>query len=460
MNIGRLIQPEVTELIEQRQFALLRELLEEWGPEDAAEIIGDLEEHEQAVVFRLLPRELAADTFEHLEAETQKNLLQGLLKDEVASLLNEMSPDDRTALFEELPGAVVKELLTLLAPMERAVAQKLLGYPEGSIGRLMTPDYIAVRTEWTVDRVLDHIRRVGSDSETLDVLYVLGDRGRLVDELRLRDVLLAQPEATVSSLMDDSPVALFANDLQEEAVSVFRKYDCFVLPVVDKDGILLGIVTADDVLDVAEEEATEDIQKFGGMEAIEEPYLRIPLPAMIRKRAGWLIVLLVGEMLTASALAFFEGEIQKAVVLTLFLPLIISSGGNTGSQAATLMIRAMALDEVTLGDWWRVMRRELATGIALGCILGLIGFLRIAAWSAFSNVYGEHWLLVGATVSIALVGVVLLGTLAGSMLPFLLRLFRFDPATSSAPFVATLVDVTGIVIYFTVAYLVLHGTLL
>ncbi len=460
MNIGRLIQPEVTELIEQRQFALLRELLEEWGPEDAAEIISDLEENEQAVVFRLLTRDLAADTFEHLEAEVQKNLLRALLKDEVASLLNEMAPDDRTALFEELPGAVVKELLTLLAPMERAVAQKLLGYPEGSIGRLMTPDYIAVRTEWTVERVLDHIRRVGGDSETLDVLFVLGERGRLVDELRLRDVLLAQPDATVSSLMDDSPVALLADDMQEEAVAVFRKYDRFVLPVVGKDGVLLGIVTADDVLDVAEEEATEDIQKFGGMEAIEEPYLRIPLHAMIRKRAGWLVILLVGEMLTASVLAFFEGEIQKAVVLTLFLPLIISSGGNTGSQAATLMIRAMALDEVAISDWWRVMRREIAAGVALGCILGLIGFLRIAAWSVFSDVYGPHWMLIGITVGGALSGVVLLGTLAGSMLPFLLRSLGFDPATSSAPFVATLVDVTGIIIYFTVAYLVLHGTLL
>lgn len=460
MNIGRLIQPEVVELIEQRQFALLRELLEEWGPEDAAEIISDLDENEQAVVFRLLPRDLAADTFEHIEPETQKNLLQALLKDEVALLLNEMAPDDRTALFEELPGSVVKELLALLAPMERAVAQKLLGYPEGSIGRLMTPDYIAVRTEWTVERVLDHIRRVGSDSETLDVLYVLGERGRLVDELRLRDVLLSQPDATVDSLMDESPVALLADDMQEEAVAVFRKYDRFALPVVDRNGVLLGIVTADDVLDVAEEEATEDIQKFGGMEAMEEPYLRIPLSEMIRKRAGWLIVLLIGEMLTASALAFFEGEIEKAVVLTLFLPLIISSGGNTGSQAATLIIRAMALDEVTLRDWWSVMRREILTGLALGCVLGAIGFLRIAVWSVFSDVYGPHWMLMGITVGVALVGVVLFGTLAGSMLPFLLRLLRFDPATSSAPFVATLVDVTGIVIYFTVAYMVLHGTLL
>lgn len=458
--IGRLIQPEVVELIEKREFLLLRELLIEWETEDAAELISNLPESEQAIVFRLLPRDLAAETFEYLDPEAQKNLIRALLKEEVAELLNEMSPDDRTALLEDLPGTVVKELISLLSPEERQIARELLGYPPGSIGRLMTPDYISVRPEWTISQVLSHIRRVGRGSETLDVISVVDQKGKLLDDLHIHDILLAEPEQTVADLMDDHVVALFVNDSQEETVGVFRKYDRFVLPVTDADGVLLGIVTADDVLDVAEEEATEDIQKFGGMEALEEPYLRIPLLDMVKKRAGWLVVLFLGEMLTASALGFFEAELQRAVVLALFLPLIISSGGNTGSQAATLIIRAMALGEVTLVDWWRVMRREIVSGLLLGCILGSFGFLRITLWSLFSDVYGPHWLLVAFTVGFSLIGVVLWGTLSGSMLPFVLRMMGFDPATSSAPFVATLVDVTGIVIYFSVSYLVLSGTLL
>lgn len=458
--IGRLIQPEVVELIEKREFLLLRELLIEWETEDAAELISNLPESEQAIVFRLLPRDLAAETFEYLDPEAQKNLIRALLKEEVAELLNEMSPDDRTALLEDLPGTVVKELIALLSPEERQIARELLGYPPGSIGRLMTPDYISVRPEWTISQVLSHIRRVGRGSETLDVISVIDQKGKLLDDLHIHDILLAEPEQTVADLMDDHVVALFVNDSQEETVGVFRKYDRFVLPVTDADGVLLGIVTADDVLDVAEEEATEDIQKFGGMEALEEPYLRIPLLDMVKKRAGWLVVLFLGEMLTASALGFFEAELQRAVVLALFLPLIISSGGNTGSQAATLIIRAMALGEVTLVDWWRVMRREIVSGLLLGCILGSFGFLRITLWSLFSDVYGPHWLLVGFTVGFSLIGVVLWGTLSGSMLPFALRMMGFDPATSSAPFVATLVDVTGIIIYFSVSYLVLSGTLL
>lgn len=458
--IGRLVQPEVVELIEKREFVLLRELLVEWETEDAAELISNLPESEQAIVFRLLPRSLAAETFEYLDPEAQKNLLRALLREEVADLLNEMAPDDRTALFEDLPGAVVKELIALLSPGERQVARVLLGYPPGSIGRLMTPDYITIRPEWTVADVLGHIRRVGRESETLDVLSVVDSRGRLLDDLHIHEILLAEPHQTVRDLMDDHVVALFVNDSQEETVGVFRKYDRFVLPVTDADGILLGIVTADDVLDVAEEEATEDIQKFGGMEALEEPYLRIPLAEMVRKRAGWLVVLFLGEMLTASVLGFFETELQRAVVLAMFLPLIISSGGNTGSQAATLIIRAMALGEVTLRDWWRVMRREIIAGILLGFTLGLFGFLRISAWTLFSDVYGPHWLPLAFTVGFSLAGVVLWGTLSGSMLPFALRMMGFDPATSSAPFVATLVDVTGIIIYFSVSYLILTGTLL
>jgi magnesium transporter len=306
-----------------------------------------------------------------------------------------------------------------------------------------------------------HVRRHGSDSETMNVLYVVDEHGKLLDDVRIREVILAAPTRKVTELRGDTDfVALQATDDQEAAVAAFRRYDRTALPVVDSAGVLVGIITVDDVLDIAEEEATEDIQKLGGVEALDEPYLSVPFFTLVRKRASWLVILFLSEMLTATAMAFFQNELAKAIVLTLFIPLIMSSGGNSGSQAATLIIRALALGEVTLGDWWRVVRRELAAGLALGVILGSIGFLRIAIWSTFSHIYGQHWPLIGLTVAGALVGVVLWGSLSGSLLPLLLQRLGADPASSSAPFVATLVDVTGLVIYFSVASVILRGTLL
>ncbi len=308
--------------------------------------------------------------------------------------------------------------------------------------------------------MLDHIRRYGHDSETLSIVYVIDERGRLIGEIPIRKILLLPPDTRVAEVMDERVVALKATDSQESAVPLFQQEDRVALPVTDSHGMLIGIVTVDDVLDVAQSAATRTLQRFGGLEALDEPYLEMPFRAMVRRRAGWLVVLFLGEMLTATAMAFFEKEIQRAVVLALFVPLIISSGGNSGSQAATLVIRALALGEVTLGQWWRVMHREVWSGLVLGSILGAIGFLRISVWSLFTDLYGPHWLLVAVTVGVALVGIVLWGTLAGSMLPFVLRRLGFDPAASSAPFVATLVDVTGLVIYFSVAALILRGTLL
>ena len=308
--------------------------------------------------------------------------------------------------------------------------------------------------------MLDFIREHGQDSETLNVIYVVDEQGRLIDDLRIRELLLTSPSNRVADLMDRRFVALKATDDQAAAVAEFRAHDRTALPVTDTAGILIGIVTIDDVLDVVEPRTTEEIQRIGGSEALDEPYMVISFARMIQKRAGWLTALFVGEMLTATAMSAFEAEIERAVVLALFVPLIISSGGNSGSQASTLVIRALALGEVTLRDWWRVARREIAAGLALGSILGSIGFLRITIWSAFSTIYGPHWLLVAITVGLALVGIVLWGTLVGSLLPFILRRLGFDPATSSAPFVATLVDVTGLIIYFSVALLVLRGTLL
>jgi len=460
--VRRIARPadELASAVHQRDFGRLRDMVRNRPPSDLAAVLTDLAPEDQVVAFRVLPRRVAAATFEYLTHEGQATLLKAMAKEDSAAILNEMAPDDRTMFLEELPASATQQLLTLLTPDERAVAVTLLGYPEGSIGRLMTPDYIAVREQWTVHEVLDYIRVHGQDSETLNVIYVVDDHGILIDDIRIRELLLTSPQNRVADLMDRRFVALNAADDQSTAVTTFRREDRSALPVTDSTGVLIGIVTIDDVLDVAEAAATKEIQRIGGSEALDEPYMQIAFARMIQKRAGWLTALFLGEMLTATAMGAFEREIERAVVLALFVPLIISSGGNSGSQASTLVIRAIALGEVQLMDWWRVMRREVAAGLALGGILGSIGFLRITVWSAFSNLYGPHWLLVALTVGLALVGVVLWGTLIGSLLPFVLRRLGFDPAASSAPFVATLVDVTGLVIYFSVGLVVLRGTLL
>jgi magnesium transporter len=451
---------ELAALIRKRDFGALRGMVRNRSASDLAEVLMDLPVDDRVLFFRVLPRKEATAAFEYLESDAQETLLKAMGTEEAAALLNDMAPDDRTTFLEELPASATRQLLALLKPEERAVAVTLLGYPEQSIGRLMTPDYVAVHEEWTVQQVLDYIRAHGQDSETLNVIYVVDDRGVLIDDVRIREFLLAPTTARVRDLMDRRFVGLKAAEDQEIAVKVFRREDRSALPVTDSAGVLIGIVTVDDVLDVAEAEATEDIQRVGGSEALDEPYMQIAFRRMIQKRAGWLTALFLGEMLTATAMGAFEREIERAVVLALFVPLIISSGGNSGSQASTLVIRALALGEVTLTDWWRVTRREIAAGLALGGILGTIGFLRITIWSAFSPLYGPHWLLVALTVAISLVGVVLWGTLTGSLLPFVLRRLGFDPAASSAPFVATLVDVTGLVIYFSVGIVILRGTLL
>src|SRR5437868_4256676 len=464
--VGKILQPEIRSLIDARNFSALRELFSDWPPADIAECITDFSEDDQVILFRILPSALAADVFEYLDVEAQQKLLRGMAHEQVVAILNEMSPDDRTALLEELPSAAARQLIKLLTPEERQIAQSLLGYPEGSVGRLMPPDFIAVHDDWTVKEVLDHIREFGRDTETLNVIYVVDERGKLIDDVRMREFLLKPLDAKVGDIRDKTFIGLKVNDLQEAALNIFRKYDRSAMPVVDSNEVLVGIVTIDDMLDVAEEEATEDIQKIGGMEALDEPYMRISLWKMIRKRAGWLVILFLGEMLTATAMASFQDEIAKAVVLALFLPLIISSGGNSGSQASTLIVRAMALGEVTLRDWWRVAGREIRAGLSLGAILGAIGILRVALWSIIGEkyfhreLYGPHWPLVAVTVGLALVGVVLWGSLSGSMLPFVLRRVGADPATSSAPFVATLVDVTGLIIYFSIALVIMRGTML
>jgi magnesium transporter len=447
-------------LLRNTNAATLRHVLLQWSLQEVADALVHLPVADQASVLRALPPRAASAVFEYLSTPGQRALIPAMAPEDLAVLLNDMAPDDRTLFLSDLPSYATRELLTLLDDDERAEAEKLLAYPADSVGRLMTPEYVAIRERWTIQGVLDHIREHGHDSETLNVLYVIDDRGVLVDDIRVREILLVPVTTCVSDLMNRRFTGLRATDDQRSAIELFRREDRTALPVVDDDGVLIGIVTVDDVLDAAQDMATRDLQRYGGSEVLGEPYMAVPTPRMIRKRVGWLVVLFLGEMLTATAMGFFEEEIARAVVLALFVPLIISSGGNAGSQASTLVIRALALREVTLGDWWRVARRELIAGLALGGMLGAIGFCRIAGWSFFTDLYGPHWLLIGATVGVTLIGVVLWGALVGSMLPFGLRRLGFDPATSSAPFVATLVDVTGLVIYFSVSLVLLRGTLL
>jgi len=455
-----MVVEEIQKLLEKENDKALKQYLDQLNISDVEQLIDELPQY-AARFIETLSINRAVNVFRILDFPTQERIIKKLSGNKLNQIIKDLPPDDRTALFSELKGDVVKKMITLLPAEERKESLALLGYKEDSIGRLMTPDYIAVKPEWSITRVLAHIRRYGKNSETIDVVYVIDKEGVLLDDIRIREVLLADPEAIIGELTDKRFIALKANDPQEDAINIFRMNNRVALPVVDENNILLGIVTVDDILWIANEEYTEDMHKIGGTEALDEPYLDIPILKLVKKRAGWLIVLFLGEMLTATAMQHFEIELEKAVVLSLFIPLIMSSGGNSGSQASTLIIQAMALGEVTIAEWWRVMRRELVSGALLGVILGTIGFIRIVTWQELHLYnYGPHWFLIATTIFFTLVGIVLWGSLIGSMMPIILKKLKLDPATSSAPFVATMVDVTGIVIYFSVAVLILKGVLL
>jgi magnesium transporter len=458
--IGHLIRPELEELIRDRQWDVLREAMVYLHPSDIAELLLDIPTEDDAPVFRILPKQLASEVFAHLPHSHQEDLIRSVSNEQMRSILDDMSPDDQTRLLEELPPEVTKRIIDTLSPEELKAARELLGYPPESAGRYMTPEYVAIRADATAGEALDNVRQHGRGKETVNVLYVLDNRGKLLQDIRLGALVMADPRTKVRDI-EGSNVSLLATADREEALRSFEKYDRIAIPVTDQDGHMLGIITIDDILDVATQEATEDIQKIGGMEALDAPYMDVDFLTMVKKRGGWLSVLFVGEMLTATAVAVFETEIKDAVVLALFMPLIISSGGNSGSQASTLMVRALALGEVKLREWRRVLWREAKTSLTLGLWLGMLGFGRIVLWQHlhWAN-YTDHYMLVGATVWAAVTGVVCFGSVVGSMLPFILRMAGLDPATSSAPFVATLVDVTGLVIYFTCGLLILRGSLL
>ena len=457
---------DISVLVEKRDFAALRKLVLELPHADAADLLRELDPVQMAVSFRLLPKADASEIFGYMDSDAQEALIRSLGANDAAEILNAMSDDDRTAFLEECPEHAVR-LLGLLDPAQQRIAVQLLGYPKDSVGRMMTTSFVTLSRDWTVQQALDHVRDRAKEVYYVHVVCSVDAEGRLVGVHRIRDIFRADPAIKVAELPAAPPLYLKVTATRADALAMFRRHARTIIPVVNAELRVLGIVTVDDVLETATEEAARDIALLGGAEVPDEPLLETPLMQLVRQRAGWLVILFVGEMFTATAMGFFEGEIQKAVVLSLFLPLIISSGGNSGSQSSALVIRAMALSEVTLRDWFRVFRREVMSGLTLGVILGVIGFARIAVWHEFfPNLcgqeygYGPHWMLIGFVIFLSLVGVVLWGSLSGAMLPFLLRRLGFDPAKAAAPFVATIVDVTGLVIYFVVAALVLRGTLL
>ncbi|HMA03693.1 MAG TPA: magnesium transporter [Gemmatimonadaceae bacterium] len=442
--------------------AELAEMLSSMRPVDVAEALSRLHPDAAAQLIKALPFDLVVQVFDEPELEGRAEIFEKIDAASAAPLLEAMSADQQADLFRELSQSERDRLAKPLdAPTRQALAL-LLRYPPEVAGGIMTTEAVTVPSDWTVEKTLQYIVSVGGAKETVYTIYVLDAQQRMVHVVSLRQLMLADRNQKVLEVGPQRvPLSVKPTTDREDVARLLSKYNLLAVPVVDEGGHLLGIVTVDDVIDAIVREQTEDVQKFGGMEALDEPYMEISLLAMIKKRAGWLCALFLGEMLTATAMGYFEGEISKAVVLALFIPLIISSGGNSGSQATSLIIRAMALREVTLRDWWRVASRELPSGIVLGLILGVIGFIRIMVWQQFGWYdYGTHHVLVAVTVASALVGVVTFGSLAGSMLPFVLRRLNFDPASASAPFVATLVDVTGLIIYFSVAFVILRGTLL
>ncbi|MEL7834312.1 magnesium transporter [Fodinibius sp. Rm-B-1B1-1] len=456
-----LLKPEFEELIKEKDWVALKDILNDVPAVDVAELLEELDAEIAIVIFRLLKKQKAADVFTYLSSGKGLELLNMFTAQQLSEVMSNLEPDERVSLMEELPGHLTQRVMNSLNVEDRKQSQKLLGYPEESVGRLMTPRYVKVKKDWAIQRAMEHIRKFGHSVETVNVIYVVDADEHLIDDLRLNQLILADPEAPISSLMDESFEALSAFDDQEDAVKMLSKYDRVAMPVVDSDGILVGIVTVDDVIDVAEEETTEDMQLMAGMSALDDYYSETSVFHMVKKRVGWLIMLFMGQMLTVTTMANYEEALAAAAMLSFFIPMIISSGGNSGSQAATLIIRAISTDDIKLSDWGMVLKRELLSGFMLGSFLGVLGSIVIATWMVMRGDPLSYGLILQAlTVGTSLVGVVVFGNLSGSMLPFIMSHFGLDPAVTSAPFVATLVDVTGIIIYFSVALLLLQGVVL
>jgi len=430
-------------------------------PAEMAKILISLPNDAVLKAFDQLPPGMQVSVFAYLDIQHQVFVIKSIPDVRVAIILNGLSSDDRITLLSEFEGDEREHFIKMLDEKSRRAAHDLLGYPDNTVARILNTDFAAVKRNMTIAEANEYLRKTHKDTDAANVIYVVDDDGRLIDDIPVRRLVLNSPDKKIEEILDGSYEALNIKDKKETAVDKFKEYDRIALPVINDDNVLLGVITIDDVIDVAEQEDTRDIQKFGGMESLDYPYVKTPVFTLIQKRAGWLIILFVSEMLTATAMGHFDAQIATAPILAIFVPLVISSGGNGGSQAATLIIRAMALKELTLKSWFYVMRREIFSGLVLGLILGAIGFLRIFAWQKLGFYdYGPYWFYLAITVSLSLIGIILWGTLSGSMIPMVLKKFKLDPATSSAPFVATLVDVTGLIIYFTISVLLLKGKLL
>lgn len=446
--LENLLKPEVLALIERRDWRALRDALAEWPAPEVADLLLHLRKRDRGLLFRVLPRGLATEVFSHLDSEQGNALLAALTDEETRELLASLSPDDRTQILSELPGQVTQRLLNLLSPADLREARQLLGYPEESVGRLMTPDYVAIRPHWTVEQALAHIRRHGHDSETINRVYVIDRRWRLLDDIELRRLILAEPGTTVEEIMDRSFVNLSAFADREEAVRMIRRYDQVALPVLDSDGVLLGIVTVDDLLDVAEAEATEDFHKVGSVGPIRMSLLEASVGFLYRRRIGWLLALVVMNIFSGAGIAYFEDTITATIALVFFLPLLIDSAGNAGSQSATLMVRAMATGDVKTRDWLRMAGKELGVAAALA--------LTMAAAVSVVGIF-RGGVEVGIVVALTMAIIVVVGSLVGMSLPFLLTRLRLDPATASAPLVTSIADISGVLIYFSIASWILGG---
>ncbi len=469
-----LVQDMREKILEGDLSELLHHSKDEDYPAEVAKLLGTLPQDHAINTFLALPEGVQTKIFAFLDHVLQSSIMEELPRPKISNILNNLESNDRVAFFDTLDGIQVTEYLNLLNDKNRLATYDLLGYPEQSVARLINTNFTTVRKEWTIGQAIEHLRRYYTDTPAANVIFVVDNNGKLVDDIPIRRLVLNEHNKTIEDIMDGFYVKLEIQDSIDEAIQKFKEYDRVALPVTNSNNIVMGVVTIDDVIDEAEEKDTKEMQQFGGLESLDLPYVKTGFFTMIQKRAGWLIILFLSEMLTATAMQHFQNELDKVLVLTMFVPLIMSSGGNSGSQAATLIIRAMALKELSPRDWWYVMRRELFSGLTLGIILGTIGFIRIAIWQ-YLNIwnYNIHsitqahgniplgglagsWMLVAFTVSLSLIGIVMWGTLSGSMIPMLLKKFKLDPATSSAPFVATLVDVTGLIIFFSVAAMILH----
>ena len=452
---------EIKSLVENHDNTRIQALLQDLFPADIAETLDRLDFEEAQYIYELLDEETSSAVLIELKEELREELLASFSSKEIAEEIDNLDSDDAADVINELPEDRQNEVLSHIEDIDQAgdIAD-LLSFEEDTAGSLMAKELVRVNHFDSVTACIDEIRKQAESVDVLYAVYVVDEKERLVGMLSLKKLLIAQPNTRIEEIYDKDIIQVTTATHTADVAEIMQKYDLVVVPVVDTVGRLVGRITIDDVVDVIREEETDEAHKMAGIETFDEPYMSMSFFNMIKKRAGWLVILFLGETLTATAMSFFEDQLAKAVILALFVPLIISSGGNTGSQASTLIIRAMALGEITFRDWWRIFKKELAVGLTLGLLLGLVGFLRVALWSSFSTIYGPHWMLIGITVGVTLIGVVLWGNLAGSLLPVLLKRVRLDPAVCSAPFVATLVDVTGLVIYFTAATIILRGILL